>query len=147
MSRQSHPTYPQCHRGPQTEHDDGCPTHPNLDTSPSVEATLSSAALIGHRLSVIGDEFNTMYAASFPSRIGRIVRTTVRVASDCWADVRDALRSVRNTANRVDHGASGTAGQWTLGRAAEPDGKCRKLLLAIGLIAVSGILMKLGLGH
>ncbi|KAE8613140.1 hypothetical protein XENTR_v10007591 [Xenopus tropicalis] len=153
MSRQSHPcrnpTSTECQSGPHTEPHYGCPLPPNLDTSLSVEPTLrsSSVILIGHRLSVIGDEFNRMYDSSFQSRIGQIIRTTMRVAGDCWADVRDVLRSVRNTPNHVDRGASGAAGQSTLGPAAEPGGTCKKLLLAVGLIAVSGILVKLGLRH
>ncbi|KAG8438629.1 hypothetical protein GDO86_004987 [Hymenochirus boettgeri] len=140
-------TSTECPGGTRRERSNGGHIPPNSNFLHTREAAISSAVLIGHRLSVIGDEFNRTYDFPFQSRISHIFRISLRLASQCQTGVRNLLRRVQAMANRVGNRASQTAGQSSQLPTRDPKRMCSKLLFALGLIAASGIVIKLGLDH
>ncbi|KAM4035201.1 uncharacterized protein ACNLHF_014368 [Anomaloglossus baeobatrachus] len=115
------------------------------NTSNPADVTHSSAAQIGQRLAAIGDEFNRSYGKGFENKMAHVLRQSIRVVGNCQNFALSLLRSVKNITSRVDHGVTRTPGRRALVSTRGPVTVYPNLLLLAALVAVFGIIIKLGL--
>lgn len=115
------------------------------DTSNPTDVNLSSAAQIGQRLAAIGDEFNRTFEKGFENKMADVIRQSIRIVGNCQNFALSLLRSVKNITSRVDHGVTETPGRGTLVSTRDPVTIYPNLLLLAALVAVFGLVIKLGL--
>ncbi|KAM3926682.1 uncharacterized protein RB166_009490 isoform 1-T2 [Leptodactylus fuscus] len=136
---------PDCYDGSYTSPHSGFPNPSSPDTSTPMDANFSSAAQIGQRLAAIGDEFNRTYEKGFENKMAHAIRQSIRIVGNCQNFALSLLRSVKNIASRVDHGANRIPGRRTLVSTRDPVAVYPNLLLLAALVAVFGLVIKLGL--
>ncbi|KAG8579831.1 hypothetical protein GDO81_011071 [Engystomops pustulosus] len=74
-----------------------------------------------------------------------VIRQSIRIVGNCQSFALSLLRSVKNITSRVDHGVTRTPGRRTLVATRGPVTFYPNLLLLAALVAVFGLVIKLGL--
>ncbi|CAJ0964020.1 unnamed protein product [Ranitomeya imitator] len=105
----------------------------------------SGLRIIGQRLAIIGDDISEVTGKGFENKMAHVIRQSIRVVGNCQNFALSLLRSVKNITSRVDHGVTQTPGRGALVSTRDPVTVNPNLLLVAALVAVFGIIIKLGL--